>query len=276
VTGPALRVVAFESRRAVEMAALIRKQGGDPFVAPSMREVPLAEQPAALAFAHALVAGEVDVLVCLTGVGTRALVDALAPVVPRERVAELLAHVTLVARGPKPVAALRELGLAPAVTVPEPNTWRELLAALDAGLPIAGKRIAVQEYGAPNPELLAGLEARGAAVTPVPVYRWALPEDLAPLETAIARLAARTVDVVLFTSATQATHLVQVADRLGKRAELQAGLANAVVGSIGPVCSEALRTTDIAVDYEPTHPKMGPLVTETLRAAPNLLAIKRP
>ncbi len=257
------------------MAALIRKQGGDPFVAPSMREIPLAEQPAALAFARALAADEVDVLVCLTGVGTRALVAAVEPVLPRDRLAALLATTTLVARGPKPVAALRELGLAPALTVPEPNTWRELLAALDAGLPLAGKRVVVQEYGISNPELLAGLRARGAAVTAVPVYQWALPEDLTPLRTAIAKIAAAAVDVALFTSATQVTHLLQVAAEQGARERLAPGLAQAVVGSIGPVCSAALRDAGLPVDYEPTHPKMGPLVAETLRAAPALLEQKR-
>ena len=64
------------------------------------------------------------------------------------------------ARGPKPVAALKELGIAPVVTAPEPNTWRELLSALDENrstLPLKDKRVAVQEYGAPNAELLAGL-----------------------------------------------------------------------------------------------------------------------
>ena len=270
-----LRVVAFESRRAVEMAALIRKQGGEPFVAPSMREVPLAEQPAALAFARALAAGEIDVLVCLTGVGTRALADAVAPELPRERLAALLGKTTIVARGPKPVAALRELGLVPALTVPEPNTWRELLTAIDGGLAVRGKRVAVQEYGVTNDELLAGLRARGAEVTAVPVYRWALPEDLGPLTAAVERIAASDLDVALFTSATQVTHLVQIAEGRGARARLAPGLARAVVGSIGPVCSEALRAADLPVDYEPTHPKMGPLVAETLRAAPALLPAKR-
>ncbi len=269
-----LRVIAFESRRAVEMAALIRKQGGDPFVAPSMREVPLAEQPEALAFADALAAGAVDVLVCLTGVGTRALIDAVAPRLARARVAELLARTALVARGPKPVAALRELGLAPALTVAEPNTWRELLAALDAGLPVAGRRVAVQEYGVSNPELLDGLRARGAQVTRVPVYRWALPEDVTPLREAVRRIAAAELDVALFTSATQVAHVVQVASESAVGA-LAPGLAQAVVGSIGPVCSDALRAAGFPVDVEPRHPKMGPLVGETLAAAPALLARKR-
>jgi uroporphyrinogen-III synthase len=270
-----LRVVCFESRRAVEMAALVRKQGGEPIVAPAMREVPLAEQPAALAFADDLAAGTIDVVVCLTGVGTRALVDAIAPRLTRERVAALLGRTTLVARGPKPVGALRELGLTPAITVPEPNTWRELLAAIDAGLAIAGKRVAVQEYGVANPELVAGLRARGAVVTGVPVYRWALPEDVAPLAAAVRRIVGRDVEVALFTSATQLTHVLQVARDAGCEDALVAGLRDAVVGSIGPVCSEALRSAGLAVDYEPSHPKMGPLVVETLRVAPALLAAKR-
>lgn len=268
------RVVAFESRRAVEMAALIRKQGGDPFVAPSMREVPLAEQPAALDFARALAAGEVDVLVCLTGVGTRALVEAVEPELPRDRLVALLAATTLVARGPKPVAALRELGLAPAVTVREPNTWRELLAAIDGARAVAGKRVVVQEYGVSNPELLAGLRDRGAIVTPVAVYRWALPSDLEPLREAIRRVSAREADVALFTSATQLAHVLQVAETMHLRDAAVAGLGAAIVGSIGPVCTAALRDAGVAVDLEPSHPKMGVLVTETLRSAPALRAAR--
>jgi uroporphyrinogen-III synthase len=196
-------------------------------------------------------------------------------VLSREELVGALGRVVTVARGPKPVAALRELGLAPTVTIPEPNTWRELLAGLDARGRLAGKRVAVQEYGASNPELLAGLTARGAAVVRVPVYRWALPEDLAPLREAVARLGAAEVDVVLFTSATQAEHLAQVARDAGALDSVRRGMARAVVGSVGPVCSEALRRAGFAVDVEPTHPKMGPLVVETLRAAPALLATRR-
>src|ERR1035441_9747962 len=166
------RVLSLESRRAPEMAELIRKQGGDPFVAPSMREVPLDADSATLRFAERLYAGEFDMMVLLTGVGTRQLNRILGP-----RFGEALRSLTLVARGPKPTAALREMGLAPAVVAPEPNTWRELLKAIE-GRP--EKRIAVQEYGRSNPELLAGLRQRGAEVTAVRVYQWDLPEDTGP------------------------------------------------------------------------------------------------
>jgi uroporphyrinogen-III synthase len=270
-----LQVLAFESRRGSEIATLIRRQGGVPLIAPAMREVPLGDQHEALAFARELAAGRVDVVILLTGVGTRVLVNAVAPVVPRTRLVAALAGTALVARGPKPVAALRELGLAPALVVPEPNTWREILWALDARLPVAGRRVAVQEYGVANPELLAGLAARGASTLRVPVYRWALPEDLGPLRDAVARLAAERVDVALFTSATQVEHLARVAADAGRMDAMRAGAARTVVGSVGPVCSAALGRAGLAVDVEPTHPKMGPLVAETLRAAPAMLAAKR-
>lgn len=270
-----LRVVAFESRRAAEMATLIERHGGVPVIAPSMREVPLAEQHEARAFAGALAAGTVDVVILLTGVGTRALVEAVAPVLPRAPLVSALARTTIVARGPKPVAALRELGLTPAVVVPEPNTWRELLAALDATVPIAGKRVAVQEYGVTNDDLLDGLRARGAIVVRVPVYRWALPADVGPLRDAAERIAAASVDVALFTSGIQAEHLMRVVADAARTDAVRAGAARIVIGSVGPICSEALARAGVAVDVEPTHPKMGPLVGETLRAAPAILARKR-
>ncbi len=273
--GNPLYVVAFESRRAAEMATLIQRHGGVPLVAPAMREVPLADQHDAQAFARELEGGGVDVVVLLTGVGTRALADAVAPVLSRQDLAVALGRVTLVARGPKPVAALRELGLTPTLVVPEPNTWRELLEALDAHVPVRGRRVAVQEYGVSNPDLLDGLAARGASVLRVPVYRWALPDDLAPLRAAIARLLAGDVDVALFTSATQVEHITKVAADAADVRALVSAVGAVVVGSIGPVCSEALRRAGIAVDVEPTHPKMGPLVAETLRAAPALLTARR-
>jgi uroporphyrinogen-III synthase len=74
-----LRVLALESRRAKEMAALIASPGGEPRVAPSMREVPLESNTQAVAFAEALVAGAFDIVVLLTGVGTRVLLDVVEP-----------------------------------------------------------------------------------------------------------------------------------------------------------------------------------------------------
>ena len=186
-----MRVLSLESRRAPEMAALIRKQGGDPFVAPSMREVPVSEDSAAFAFASRLVAGEFDMMILLTGVGTRQLSRFVATRYPESAFADALSRLTVVARGPKPAAVLREMGVTPALIAGEPNTWREVLAVTQ-GRP--ERRIAVQEYGRPNPELVEGLRARGADVTTVRVYQWDLPEDTGPLREAARKLAAGDFD----------------------------------------------------------------------------------
>ena len=231
-----LRVVSFESRRSAEMAELIRNYGGEPIQAPSMREVPLTDQHEAFAFGEALLAGQHDVLILLTGVGTRMLIAALSTRWPRDDVVAALGRLTLMCRGPKPVAALKEVGLVPALTVPEPNTWRDLLSELDRKLPIAGQRVAVQEYGARNEELLVGLRRQGAHVTTVPVYAWALPEDAAPLRAAIERVASRAVEVALFSSATQVDHVFRVADEMGQGEALrEAFRRSTVVASIALV-----------------------------------------
>jgi uroporphyrinogen-III synthase len=255
------RVLSLESRRASEIAELIRRQGGDPFVAPSMREVPLADNTAAFAFADQLFGGAFDMVVLLTGVGTRQLTRLLATRYPETAFPDALRKVTLVARGPKPVAALREMGLAPAIVAPEPNTWRELLAATE-GRP--ERRIAVQEYGRSNPELLAGLRQRGAEVASVRVYAWDLPEDIAPLQEAARRLANGEFDIVLFTTAVQIAHLTRIARDAGIEDALLTALRRARVCSIGPTTTEALEEFAIRPAMEPSHPKMGILVREAL------------
>jgi uroporphyrinogen-III synthase len=266
-----LRVLLLESRRSREMASLVTTYGGHPIEAPSMREVPLETNTEALAFADALMRREYDLVVLLTGVGTRALLQLVEQVRgTRDQFVEALAATRVAARGPKPAAVLRELKITPWVMAPEPNTWRELLQALDAKaseLPLTGLRVAVQEYGASNPALLAGLADRGAAVTRVPVYQWALPEDVGPLRSAVETLVRGDIDVALFTTATQVTHLRQVAESMGLGPAVMEALNRIFVASIGPTTSEELREQGIRIDLEPSHPKMGFLVREAAERA---------
>jgi uroporphyrinogen-III synthase len=267
-----LRVLALESRRAPEMETLIRKQGGDPFVAPSMREIPLEQNQEVFDFAERLFAGGFDMMILSTGVGTRQLDRVLATRYPPEAFAAALRKLTVVTRGPKPAAALRKMKVTPAAIAPEPNTWREVLTVTE-GRP--ERRIAVQEYGRSNPELLAALRARGAEVTPVRVYQWDLPEDTGPLREAARRLAAGAIDVALFTTAFQIVHLLRIAKESGLEQEAMAGLRRAVIASIGPATSEALEEFGLHPDLEPSHPKMGILVQEAAQNAHRLLAARR-
>lgn len=271
-------MLALESRRAREMSALIANHGGQPTVAPATREVVAEDNGDTLKFVSALKDGRLDMVIFLTGVGTRALAQAAEGICPREEFLTALGRTAVIARGPKPVAALRELGVPIAAIVPEPNTWRELLHLLDEKsdrFPLQGRSVAVQEYGVPGPELLAGLAERGAQVLSVRVYEWSLPEDTAPLRQAIHAMIGGEIDVLLVTAAVQVRHLLQVGEEMNLKNDLIRALSRVVIGSIGPVTSAELRQQGIAVDLEPSHPKMGFLVKEMAERCSELMQNKR-
>jgi uroporphyrinogen-III synthase len=240
-----------------------------------MREVPLSENRAALELLPQLEAGKLDLLILMTGVGTRTLNDLLLKQYPQERIVAGLLKTQLVARGPKPIAALKVLGLTPSITVPEPNTWREVLATLGAAIDLRGKRIAVQEYGIPNPELIAGLKQRGVIVTTIPIYRWALPEDIEPLRQGIQKILRGEVDVALFTNGAQVDHLFRVAAADNAGDELRLACKTVVLASVGPVCTEVLEQFGLKPDIEPAHPKMGALIAAVAASARSILSTKR-
>ncbi len=272
-----LVVVAFESRRAKETATLITNYGGIAVVAPSMREIPLEENPAAFTFAERLFARQLDAVIFMTGVGTQTLLEVLKTRYPREKIVRALSDTVVVARGPKPVKVLRGLQIPIAVTVPEPNTWREILQALEEnsrGFQLKGSRVAVQEYGVSNEAFLQQLRERGAEVLRVPVYRWDLPEDLAPLRQALEAIVEGRARVALFTNAVQVEHAMRVASEHGFKQRLLEALRDCVVGSVGPTCSAALLASSIPVDLEPPHPKMGMLVHDAAAKACHLLRHK--
>lgn len=255
-------VVAFESRRAREMAGLIARHGGAAVVGPAMREVAPAENGPGLELLGRLERREVDVLVLMTGAAVRTLERVAAERDPPADLTGLLGQPTLVARGPKPLAELRRLGLRAQVSVPAPNTWHEVLQVVDAATPVTGRRVSVLDHGGHSEELRAGLTDRGAVVAMVPVYRWALPEDRGPLDRALRVVAAGAADAVLFTSGRQGAHALEEARRLGIEAPFRDGASRACVASIGPVCSEALREQRLPVDLEAQVAKMGHLVRE--------------
>ncbi|HEY4379948.1 MAG TPA: uroporphyrinogen-III synthase [Acidobacteriaceae bacterium] len=272
-----LRVLSLESRRAKEVAKLIRTYGGEPFVVPSMREAPLESHRQALEFADGLMRGNYDLIIFLTGVGVRALLDIVSTRYPREQFLEALRSVKIAARGPKPQAALREIKVPVSVVAAEPSTWREMLAAMQAefGESLATMRVAVQEYGASNPEFLSTLNELCAEVAKVPVYQWVLPEDVRPLRECVLGIASGNIDVVLFMTAVQVIHLFQIAEQMNCQQDLRDGLAKIVVVSIGPTTSEELAHYGIKPDFEPSRPKMGFIVNEAAQYSGKLLSEKR-
>jgi uroporphyrinogen-III synthase len=269
-----LTIASFESRMATEITRLIERHGGKPLVTPALREIPLDDNSAALRFGDRLMTERIDMLILLTGVGTTALFDLLKTRYPWPSIVAALTQTALVARGPKPVAALKALGLHPTLTVPEPNTWVDLISTVDEYRPVKGLRVAVQEYGVSNPELLEALKQRGAELFQVPIYRWTLPEDLGPLRQALDEIITGKVTVLLITNAAQVDHVMQVLEKDGKVESFRAALKKMVIASIGPTTSERLRDHDWPINLEPSHPKMGILVKECGEQVHSLLQSK--
>lgn len=258
-----LTVVGFESRMSDTTAQLIEKFGGEALPAPSMQEVPLEEHEAVFDFAEALFDGAFDLVYFNTGVGTRMLFETLETEYDLDDVREALADTIVVARSPKPGSELRSYNVPIDVKAPEPNTWREVLDALTSSpktAPLDGKRIAIHEYGQLNEELNEALRNVGADLVPVPIYRWALPDDLQPLKNGIRALIGGEAQIALFTSRQQVVHVLQVATDEGWEDALRTALEDAMVASVGPVTSETLQAHDLPVNYEPDRPKLAILI----------------
>jgi uroporphyrinogen-III synthase len=258
------RICSFESRRADEMARLIKKMGGRPTLVPSMEEIPIENNPDVFQFADKLFSGSIDIVVFLTGVGAQALLEVVKTRFDRDQFLDALRTTTIVIRGPKPAAVLKQWNVPWHLRAPEPNTWRETLKTIDDNLNPKGRTVAVQEYGVANEQFYSELRQRGARVIPVSVYRWSLPDNTAPLESAINATIAGDFDALMFTSAQQVRNVLEIAGHIERADEWRAAAARCVIASIGPTCSAAIQATGLTIDYEASPPKMGPLVRGTI------------
>jgi uroporphyrinogen-III synthase len=250
---------------AAHVGELIARRGGIPLSAPALNEDPDVD-PAAIARMIADASARVPAaFVFQTGVGTRALFAATDALGVTDALNSLLERTTVVVRGPKPTAALRQRRIRIDASAAEPYTTAEVLDAM-APLDLATRAVVVQRYGDVNTELHDALRARGATVIDVPLYRWSLPPDTGPLVRLIDALERRAVDAVVVTSASQVRNLFAVAERERRVDALRTGLTHTRVASIGPVSSSALRDLGVAVAIEASPPKLGPLM-EALDAA---------
>lgn len=253
-------VATLEARRASEMAGLISRHGGVPYAAPALKESPLGNRDEVARFIEQLLREPADIFVCLTGVGTRALLEAAKEFGRLEEVLGALARTMVVARGPKPVRVLREYGVRIDLVPPEPNTSHELLEMLRP-LGLAGKLIAMQHYGEPNVFLRDAFHDLGARTLEVSLYRWELPADQEPLWKLMDAIQQSAIDVVAATSKTQIHNLFGLASQRRREIALRDALnAQVVVAAVGPVCAQAWRDWGVEVDVVPEHPHMGHLV----------------
>ncbi|MCA9006146.1 MAG: uroporphyrinogen-III synthase [Planctomycetaceae bacterium] len=270
-----LNVCSFESRKSDAMTTLIERNQGNPTLVHSMDEIPLEDNAQVKSFCEKLFRGEIDVIVFMTGVGATALLNAAELYFPREQVLDAFRKIIVVVRGPKPTVVLRNWEVPIHYSAPEPNTWREIITAFDEKkFSVTGKHIAVQEYGKPVEEFYETLRNRGAQVLPIAVYRWALPDDTSGLRNAIHATIRGDYNVLMFTSAQQITHVLQIAEEENVKEDWLLAASKTMIASVGPACTEALQEVGLPVDFESSPPKMGPLVKDALQAAPEILSRK--
>jgi uroporphyrinogen-III synthase len=254
------RVALLEARMSSELAALVTRQGGEPLCAPAVREATLDAGAAVAALLNRLSAGEIEVIFFLTGVGVKALMQEAEGLHRSQELLEALRKMTTVARGPKPSAVLKQLQVPISLSIREPYTTVEILAALD-DLELQGKGVALLHYGERNAPLAEALLSRGAWLEEICLYEWQLPEDLEPLKGLIDEIISGRVDAVAFTSQIQARHLFQIADELGKTEALREALnTRTVVAAVGPTCAAAIESFGVPPQIVPTPPKMGQMI----------------
>lgn len=253
------RIAVLESRFGEHLATLLEKQGAIAFRAPALAEEPDLDPEAIRRLIADWTAHPVRLAIFQTGVGTRALFEAVDGLGLAEQLLALLANCRVAVRGPKPTAVLRGRAVRIDISAEEPYTTVEVLAAI-RGEDLSGERVLVQRYGETNLGLEQGLDARGAKVIEVPTYRWALPHDTGPLVRLLDALDRREIDAAVFTSASQVRNLFAVAEQRTGVERLRRNLNSVLVASIGPVCSDALEAAGVKVALEASPPKLGPLV----------------
>jgi uroporphyrinogen-III synthase len=252
-------IALLESRMGDELATMIRRLGGVPVSAPAVREVPRLEEVAG--HITSLAAGEYRVAVFLTGVGAAALLGEADRRGELPRVVAVLEKMTVAARGPKPLAALKRYGVPVSVVTAKPHTSRELLAALEA-VEMRDVRVLLVHYGERSVEIGTALRGRGARLDEACPYEWALPDDPQPLAALVRDTLERRLDAMLFTSQVQCRHLFDVAREMHLSHELAATLnRHVIVGAVGPVCASALRQLGVTPHVMPGSPNMASLIT---------------
>ncbi len=238
-----------EGRQLEELAQMLEREGATPLRCPMVSILDAPDAEPVLAWLRELLAGRFGYVVLFTGEGLRRLLSAAQRAGLREAVIAALGRTRTVTRGPKPVRALKEVGLAPTQVAESPTT-EGVLATLRREA-LRGQTVGVQLYSASNPELVGFLEAAGATVRTVLPYVYAPAADAERVAQLIEEMAQGQVDAIVFTSSPQVDRLFEVAGQGGIEPALRQGLERSRVAAVGPVVAENLRHRGVRVDICP-------------------------
>jgi len=251
MTGPlAGRTIALaEGRQLEELAQMLEKEGATALRYPMISILNAPDAAPIISWLRDLIAGKFDCVILMTGEALRRLLGFAEREGIRQEIVTALSRTRTITRGPKPVRALKEIGLNPTLIAETPTT-AGVIATLK-NLPVKGQTIGVTLYGEPNPTLVQFLEAVGATVRTVLPYVYAPASDGDRVAELITRLAKGAIDVIIFTSSPQVDRLYQVAAEKGLENELRQGLMNGRIAAVGPVVADNLREKGAKVDICP-------------------------
>lgn len=247
-------------RRADEQIELLERRGASVIHAPTIRTHPLVDEGGLARATREALSRRMDIVVLVTALGARGWIEAAESLGLADALMDRLASCELYVRGAKAKGAASTLGLP--VTWVAPTSSVELAERLlERG--VAGARIVVQLDGAGEIPLLSELEAAGAEVIGVPVYRWALPEDTAPAERLVRAIVDQRVDAVTFTTRTAVSQLFAIARADGLEEPLRRAFNRGTRAvCIGPVCAQTARDMGIGELIEPRRARLGSMVYE--------------
>jgi uroporphyrinogen-III synthase len=256
------------------MAELVRARDGVPISAPAMVESPLDPGPDVVELISRLRREDLDAILFLTRGGVEALPQATRSICSNDELVAFLRKLPLGARGPKTRAALTKLigeGEGEIVLSDRPHRWQGLLEAMDRAHPLGGSAVAIIEHGVEHGRLRSALIDRGASPLSVALYRWVLPDDIEPITDAITRLVDGKARVALFTSGAQIDGVMGVAAEQDLDEPLLHAFSRVLVGAVGHVTAERLRSFGVEADFVPMEARMEDLVRDAAGRAADFL-----
>ncbi len=255
-----MRVALLEGRKSLELAALVRRHGGEPYCVPAVRDEPRACGEELVTLLKHLERQNSPVIVFPTAQAVGALFYDARKIDRLDELKEVLRRATTVCRGPKPFAALKREGIDPSIRVKEPYTTFELIAAV-APLPLNQRFVVLLHYGERNLLLVEALLGRCAGLQELLLYNWSLPEDTTALHELVRELIACRVGAITFTNQVQARHLFAIASEAGLRSELIGAFnSHTLVAAVGPTCASRLESLGVPPHVVPAHPKLGAMI----------------
>lgn len=239
-----------ESRQLDLLARMVEDEGARALRCPLVAIEDATDQEAVLGWIKGFIAQPADDLVLYTGEGVRRLVAAADHAGLNAAFISALKVSRKITRGPKPVRALRELGLESDLVAAAPTT-DGLIASLSREA-LQGRTVAVQLFGEDSGEKLLGfLRSAGAVVQTVSPYRYASAAEEDQVVALIRSLQDGAIDLIAFTSTSQVLRLYDVAQRNSLEEALRSGLARTAVAAVGPVVADELRTRNVRIDAIP-------------------------